>query len=238
MNIRQQLTAISDYLIINASNLPDIGLYRGKMGIVLFFCQYARYLQNPLYEDFAGLLLEEIQEELHTLLPVTFDDGLCGIGWGIEYLIQHGFMDADSDEILSDIDVKIMERDVRRISDYSLETGLAGIIEYVSVRLASPTRGKERPRPFDSFYLKELEEAVYNWEKQYGNEKSKTNISNRFKEYVKNDFSHRLLPALPLSLYQNSDSFPDKNRDSNLGLENGLAGTALKLIRNETHLYF
>lgn len=237
MNIREQLTSISDYLIIHASTLTDIGLYRGKMGIVLFFCQYARYLQNPLYEDFASLLLEEIQEEMHVLLPITFDDGLCGIGWGIEYLIQHDFMEADSDEILSVVDEKIMERDIRRISDSSLATGLAGIIEYVSVRLATPKREKNQPQPFDSLFLRDLEEAVHKIRNQYGNGEYETQTYNRYGEYIKGNFTNRLLPTIPASLYQNADSFPSKHKEICLGLEKGLAGTALKLIQNETHLY-
>lgn len=56
-------------------------------------------------------------------MPVDFCSGLSGVGWGVEYLIQNKFVDADSDELLEDIDAKIMEWDVRRIKNgiYTLD---------------------------------------------------------------------------------------------------------------------
>lgn len=51
-------------------------------------------------------MLEEVIQELHSDLPIRFSDGLCGIGWGVEYLIQNAFIAGDSDEILEDLDQK------------------------------------------------------------------------------------------------------------------------------------
>ena len=68
-------------------------------------------------------------------MPINLETGLCGIGWGIEYLIQNGFMEGDSNEILTEIDKKVMERDLRRIKDLSLETGLMGISSYINIRI-------------------------------------------------------------------------------------------------------
>ena len=95
------LPRIARHLIMHASYTPDMGLYHGKMGIVLFFAHYARYMGNSLYNEFAGELLDEVYQGIHTELPVNFESGLCGVGWGIEYLLQYGFMEGDSDEILS-----------------------------------------------------------------------------------------------------------------------------------------
>lgn len=38
----QILTRIANHLIINTSFMTDLGLYHGKMGIVLFFAHYAQ----------------------------------------------------------------------------------------------------------------------------------------------------------------------------------------------------
>lgn len=45
------LKRVANYLITNTSGLDNIGLYYGKMGIVLFFIHYACAVKNPVYED-------------------------------------------------------------------------------------------------------------------------------------------------------------------------------------------
>ena len=80
------LKQIADYQILTSVFCSDLSLFRGKMGMVLFFFLYARYSGNVRFEDFAGELLDEVCINLHTSLPITFADGLCGIGWGIEFL--------------------------------------------------------------------------------------------------------------------------------------------------------
>jgi hypothetical protein len=147
------------HLMLHAGFISDVGLYHGKMGIVLFFAHCGRFTGNTLYEDFAGELLEDIYEDIHTGTPADFENGLCGIGWGIEYLLQNGFMEGDSDEVLSETDKKIMERDIRRISDTSFRTGLAGISCYIQKRLASPCRSS-RKKPFDGRYLADWKATV------------------------------------------------------------------------------
>jgi hypothetical protein len=63
---------IARHLIMHASFLTDLGLYHGKMGIVLFFAHYARYTGESLYDEFAGKLMDEIQEEIHADIPINF----------------------------------------------------------------------------------------------------------------------------------------------------------------------
>lgn len=229
MDTKEQLKLISTHLILNASNLRDLGLYRGKMGIVLFFCHYARYLQDLIYEDFASVLLDEIYEELHTSLSTSFDDGLCGVGWGIEYLVQHDFMDGDTDEILTDIDRQIMERDVRRIYDCSLATGLAGIIYYVIVRLTTLKRKENQSKPFDLVFLSDLLEAVHKNEKMV-HEYEVVQLFGRFRKCLEHDYSFEILPSLPTFLYRESILSINEIKKTPLGLESGLAGLGMKLM--------
>ncbi len=149
------LQRIAYHLMINASYSSGIGLYHGKMGIVLFFAHYAKFTNETLYDDFAGELLNEIAEEIHADTPVNFEYGLSGIGWGIEYLIQNKFMGGNPNEILSDIDNRIMEINLRKMADTSINTGLEGIIYYISKRLSSS--GNLSELPFDPFFLAEYE---------------------------------------------------------------------------------
>ncbi|MGI6311817.1 MAG: lanthionine synthetase LanC family protein [Bacteroidales bacterium] len=102
INIR--LSRIANVLMLNAGFFDNPGLLNGKMGIAIFFYHYSRYSKNKLYEDYAGELLDEIYEEINTSTPVNFENGLTGIGWGIEYLVKNGFVQADTDEALAEID--------------------------------------------------------------------------------------------------------------------------------------
>jgi hypothetical protein len=154
MNTKDEiLHRIARYLMLNGSFADNIGLLNGKMGITIFFYHYARYTENKLFDDYAGKLLDEIYNEIHSSTPLNFEDGLCGIGWGMEYLISNHFVDANPDEILEDLDKRIIEWDVRRITDYSLETGLKGIAVYVNSRCEN--REKDNPY-FTKEYILDL----------------------------------------------------------------------------------
>lgn len=153
------LNRIVNHLILHSCSLDDVGLFHGKTGVVLFFAHYARYTGIEMYDDFAEKLLEDIANNISKALPINMEFGLCGIGWGINYLIQNGFMKGDPNEILADIDEKIMERDLRRVKDLSLETGLMGIYYYIQSRIEfSVCNGKDVP--FDHSYLSEWRDVA------------------------------------------------------------------------------
>ena len=197
------LERIARHLMMHASFLPNIGLYHGKMGIVLFFAHYARNTGNTLYEDFAGELLDEVYEEIHSALPVDFESGLCGIGWGIEYLLQNGFMEGDADEALAELDANMMERDLRRITDYSMRTGLEGISCYVSKRINSPFR-KHGKLPFDETYLNEWKNVA-------------SSISIPEEKVILDSMINTLPEGEDIGIWK-------------LGLKNGCAGAGLKMM--------
>lgn len=197
------LKRIANHLIINASFMNDLGLYHGKMGVVLFFAHYGRYTNNSLYDDFAGELLEEICADVHIGLPIDFENGLCGIGWGVEYLLQNGFLEGDSDEILYEIDQKIMEYDLKRLRDKSLKTGLRGILTYIQKRLLSKPLNRVRT-VFDDIY-------IYDFYLVGGDENALTD--------------KQIIELVIKSIMQK-----DELIFSELGLDNGCAGMGLKMI--------
>lgn len=106
-NIQSVLQQISDVLMMNGGFLSNPGLYTGDMGIVLFFARYARYTQNSLYLDYAYELIEKIQKRIHQHTPTNYREGLTGIGSAIEYLVQNDYFEADTDEILENLDERI-----------------------------------------------------------------------------------------------------------------------------------
>lgn len=119
---------ITHHLMLNAYFNPDLGLFHGQMGTVLAMSEYSKYANNEVYFDVASYLLDNIAGKMHKNLLFSFASGLSGIGWGIEYLIQYGFVEGESVEICEEIDRKIMETDPRRILDFSLDTGFEDIV--------------------------------------------------------------------------------------------------------------
>ena len=93
------LHQIASHRILSSGFCQDSGLFQGKMGISLFFFIYARYVSNHWYEEFAGELLEDVCNGLDINIPITFVDGLCGIGWAIEFMVQSGYVEGNTDGV-------------------------------------------------------------------------------------------------------------------------------------------
>lgn len=205
------------YLTINSSYLSDLGLFHGKMGIVLFFFELARASQNVAYEGLASNLLDEIYDEIHYDLPINLENGLCGIGWGMEYLVQHGFMEGDTDEILADIDQKVMEINPLRMKDFSLRRGLGSIAFYVLARLN--VIRQSNTLPFDDTYLEALQKAVSQID--YSKEKEiPFNLSVSLQQAREGQHINLQLPYFLTAFDMEITSFDDVP----FGLENGVTG--------------
>lgn len=101
------------------------------MGIALFFYHYSRHTGNAVYSGYADDLLDEIWDNLYNRLPDTFESGLSGIAWGIEYLILNNFVSGNGNEICEDIDAHIMRMDSRRMTSGFIEKELEGFLHYV-----------------------------------------------------------------------------------------------------------
>lgn len=139
-------------LILHANDVPSaIGLLDGKMGIALVLAHYARCSRKKKIEHAADFLVENVMNQLTTTVSIDFANGLSGIGWGIEYLIQNNYMKGCGADILQDLDERIMQVEVTRIKDWSLEKGLLGILHYVLYHLQGAN--KSELRVFDKPYL-------------------------------------------------------------------------------------
>ncbi len=129
---------IINTLFLNASFIDNLGLLHGKMGIVIYFFHLARETDNPIYEDYAGELIDQISYEIRIKKPLDFENGLAGIGWGIEYLEQKGFIDTDTNEILEKIDARIMQVLIYNPPhSIGLTSGLAGFGAYLVRRICN-----------------------------------------------------------------------------------------------------
>lgn len=158
MNNSSELDRIVSYLLLKLRFVSDISLFHGKMGGVLFFYEYAKHVQDDVYEKFAEDILDDFYNDIKLPMPLNIENGLCGIGWGIEYLIQHRFIDADADEILEDVDNHIISCPLDRMNDFSFEKGLWGIMFYIIMRIKTPSRiNKTR---FDNHYIRSIRDLL------------------------------------------------------------------------------
>lgn len=89
-------------LMLRTYSLNDVGLMSGKMGVLLALANYNRLVLSDVYEDFADELMDEILSKIHKLLPLGLGNGLCGVAWGVEFLIQNGLMEGVGVEICED----------------------------------------------------------------------------------------------------------------------------------------
>lgn len=121
---------------------PNIGLYSGKMGFSIFLYYYSRLTENKLFADFAGELIDEIYESVYDGMPLSFSNGLCGIGWGLEYLAKNYFIEIDDSSVFDEINYKILEMNPENIKDCSLATGLEGISTYVHAHISAKRQGE------------------------------------------------------------------------------------------------
>ena len=87
-----------------------VGLFNGKMGICIYFYQQARLTQNKKYERFAGKLLDSLYSQVHKDLSVGFENGLIGICYGINYLLENDFVKGNVNYILKEFDDKIFQK--------------------------------------------------------------------------------------------------------------------------------
>lgn len=125
------LSKIVSHLALVSNSMHDIGLYCGKMRVVLLLYNCSRYVHNNLYKRIAEELLNNVLEEVRNCLPYGSASGRCKIRWATGYLSEQKFVGRNINEILRDLNEKIIERDVRRISSKILSLGLEGVLLHV-----------------------------------------------------------------------------------------------------------
>ena len=144
---------------IENESIQEIGLLKGSMGIVIFLFHYARFSGKDQYKDMAEKILSNLIKNIRMDTHYGFATGLCGIGWGIAYLFQQGFIEGDTNEVLMDFDKKIMEINPKRIINLDKDYGLGGIVLYLLTRLYTIEKEKQN-NPFDSDYLSSVHDRI------------------------------------------------------------------------------
>jgi len=152
---------IIHHLMLNSVFINDVGLVNGKMGIAIAFYMFGRNTNNPTYSNYAHYLIDNIVDSITTSTTYGFENGLCGLGWGIEYLLQNNYIEGDSLEINEEIDAVIMRTNPSRLLAFDMENGLLGLLNYVLIHLKG-SLNKTGICPFDKIYLEDLHVALKN----------------------------------------------------------------------------
>jgi hypothetical protein len=136
----EKLQEINGYLLENAKDENGLGLLHGKLGLSIYFFQLFRKTENKEFLEAAENLVGEIFEKLsEAKLPTDFENGLAGISYGISYLVNSNFVEADLDETLGELDDRIYKylEDQKTKLPANFRNGLIGYLIYSLDRLQS-----------------------------------------------------------------------------------------------------
>ena len=214
------------YIIRHINSVEGTGLISGKMGILILLYHYAEYSKNIFISQFADALLDEIIEDLSEQLPLNISNGLLGIGWGIEYLVQSKFIQGNTNDLLFNFDVKVMEISPSRMCNYNLYIGFGGIVRYLLSRLYSIEKNNTKNNPFESDFLRE----VYDKSKEIIENKEINDCPETYIEYIL--YYENKTRIAPTSIYDivilpSWNKYSRKNKDLSLC---GLVGLCLEFI--------
>src|SRR5690606_33645118 len=101
----ETIDKLNKILMKESPAISDPGLLDGNVGIGIYLFHLAKETGHPEHQNFAEQLLDEVYEEIQKKpVACSFANGLAGIAWGINHLINESFVEADVDEVLSDVD--------------------------------------------------------------------------------------------------------------------------------------
>jgi hypothetical protein len=80
------------------------GLWKGRMGKIILFKTLHVFTAEEKWNILAEGSLDALSAEIESMDDMSFDKGLAGIGWGIEWLSQVGYLKTNTDHFLEDFD--------------------------------------------------------------------------------------------------------------------------------------
>jgi len=213
---------ILNVLIMKSFYCKNIGLLTGKMGYAICFMHYYKYTLNNLYKEIANDLIDLFWKDIFREASIGFSSGLSGIGWGVDYLIHNNFVEGDSNEICYELDERIMEIDIYRLKDISLQTGIEGLLHYILARMVNYDKTN-----FDIYYLNNFYRKLIELNNDIISNDLK-NLSSIFLNFFENGTNTYNISLIPfITDYEISEN---KLFDSPLSISNGLAGVLLRNI--------
>lgn len=109
----------------------------GKLGIAIYLMESSRVTGVRNFCLIAERLLSEVLQELSLeTCGIGYQDGIIGIGVGVSYLYQRGFIQGDPDDILAEIDALVWSIiDFREVQGDHLASDILGVLLYLYLRI-------------------------------------------------------------------------------------------------------
>jgi hypothetical protein len=174
-------------------------------------------------------LIDGFLSQVNDRTPFVFSSGLSGIGWGIEYSIQQGFVACDSNQVCGDLDALVMRTDLRRVKDVTVASGMEGVLHYVLMRIKGAVM-QNNPVPFDAGYLSVVREALASVPTDRRPERF-SHLTAQFLSFIETgvcEYTPDLLALIEVAAFGEKDILQAK-----LGLNGGLAGRLLAIAMNQ-----
>lgn len=114
------------------------GVHKGKMGYVLYLFAFSFLNNDKVIKKQARKWLNYIMDNISKVNGYDFENGLMGIGYAVNWLIENNFVKGISDEVLEELDdVLYREFIYTNLDDGSLEKGSSGRVLYSFQRIFS-----------------------------------------------------------------------------------------------------
>lgn len=151
----------------------SLGLENGRCGLVLL--NFLLSEKDEKYKERAFIHLNYLLDHVYESTSLSFNEGLMGIGWTLEFLTQNQYISNSCDSLLHEIDDIIYKWvNFHQLDSFSLNNGYIGTLLYFCYRL----RGDRILSPNRELALKECTVRILG--KLYAEAKKQTNA--RFTE--------------------------------------------------------
>lgn len=112
----------------------SLGLENGRCGLVLL--NFLLSEKDEKYKERAFIHLNYLLDHVYESTSLSFNEGLMGIGWTLEFLTQNQYISNSCDNLLHEIDDIIYKWvNFHQLDSFSLNNGYIGTLLYFCYRL-------------------------------------------------------------------------------------------------------
>ena len=189
------MQSLVNYIVLNSPSIKSMGLFHGKIGVALALYLFGKRKNDQLLCEYSSEFVRGIKFDA-TNNDLSLENGFAGIALGYTLLYKYGMFYENLNELLGDIDEKIMELCPIRFKDLSFRTGLSGIKCYIDSRKAI-----EQPlTSISKDFIDEVEAVV-------GKVNNKDVISSLFEALRSPNFAMSDYVGMPLGIDNGSSQF-------------------------------
>jgi hypothetical protein len=141
-----EIVQLNQKLIPFLKQPVPLGLLSGKMGYSIYFFEMGRIMEDRQYTSLAEDLLDVVCRDTTRFLPLDIENGLTGIGLGIDYLIRKKHVGGNANEILEKIDISVFKAlpfPDQKSSPIDVRIRIQ-MLYYLAVRCQSQKSGSDR----------------------------------------------------------------------------------------------